>query len=296
MKTESFDSRFKGLDLWEDSRILEMILDSQEAAVFAVGHALPAIERAAAAAAARLKKSKSGRLIYAGAGTSARLSVQDGSELTPTYGWPADRLAFAIAGGEKALLKAVENAEDDPGAARRDIEDLQTGADDVCITVSASGRTPYTVEACCAARELGALTIGISSNDDSLLLKAADYPIFVDSGAEPVGGSTRMNAGTVQKIILNMISTLVMIRLGRVYDGMMVDVELNNAKLRDRAVRMLCEITGTDEEKAAAALAEAKGHVKLAVLLVNGAPLDRALSLLDDHDGDLRTALEVLGS
>ena len=193
--------------------------------------AIPAIQSAAAAAASRLK-SGNGRLVYAGAGTPARLAVQDGVELMPTYGWPRERLAFLIAGGEKALVRSIENAEDDAEAAARDIKRYlkRANTQDVCIAVSASGRTPDTVEVCRLARDAGALTIGISSKLDLALLKVADHAIFLDSGPEPVGGSTRMNAGTAQKAALNAISTLVMIRLGRVYDGFMVHVELGSKK------------------------------------------------------------------
>lgn len=294
MKTELFDDRFRGLENWDDARIMQAILEGQEAAIRAVRGALPVLTAAAAAAAARLKTHEDGRLIYAGAGTPARLAVQDGAELTPTYGWPRERLAFVIAGGEKALLRAVENAEDDTDQARKDMQAQKPGPGDVCIAVSASGRTPYTVEACKAAREAGALTIGITSNDGSALLLAAEHGIFLDSGAEPVGGSTRMNAGTAQKAALNMISTLAMVRLGRVYDGLMVDVELTNAKLRVRAVRMLREITGCPEAAAAQALEVSGGNVKLAVLLVKGLTPAQAAAALEQHGGDLREVLSGL--
>lgn len=294
MKTELFDDRFRGLESWDDARIMQAILEGQEAAVRAVRGALPALTAAGAAAAGRLRAHENGRLIYVGAGTPARLAVQDGAELTPTYGWPRERLAFVIAGGEKALLRAVENAEDDAGQAWKDMQAQKPGPGDVCVAVSASGRTPYTVEACKAAREAGALTIGISSNEGSALLKAAEHGIFLDSGAEPVGGSTRMNAGTAQKAALNMISTLAMVRLGRVYDGLMVDVELTNAKLRVRAVRMLREITGCPEAEAAQALETSRGNVKLAVLLVKGLTPAQAAAALEKHGGDLRAALSDL--
>jgi N-acetylmuramic acid 6-phosphate etherase len=295
MKTESFDERFRGLDRWDDRRILEAIIDGQENALRAVRAALPALENAASLAAARLKKHPQGRLIYAGAGTPARLAVQDGAELTPTYGWPRGRLAFVIAGGEGALLRAVENAEDDAAQAANDMKAQKPGPGDVCICVSASGGTPYTVEACRAARAAGAFTIGIASNGKAALLDAAECPVFIDSGAEPVGGSTRMNAGTAQKAALNMISTLLMIRLGRVYDGLMVDVEMTNAKLRARGVRMLCDITGAAPDRAALALEETQGHVKCAVLVLKGLSVEKAQALLDLHDGDLRAALVTLG-
>ncbi len=296
MRSE-FDPRFRGLELWSDSEILAAIVDGQAAALRAVRTAIPAIESAAAAAAQRLRNG-TGRLAYAGAGTPARLAVQDGVELMPTYGWPRERLAFLIAGGEKALVRSIENAEDDTDAAARDVKRNlpRATAQDVCIAVSASGRTPYTVEVCRLARAAGALTIGISSAPDSALLRAADHSIFLDSGPEPVGGSTRMNAGTAQKAALNAISTLVMIRLGRVYDGFMVDVELGNEKLRERARRMVREITGCRADEAGRALDAAGGHAKLAVLVAKGLSREAAAGLLRKHGGDLRGALKTLAA
>ncbi len=293
MGTETFDDRYRGLENWDDARILDAIAEGQVAALKAVASARPAIERAASSA-AKILSQGGGRLIYAGAGTPARLGVQDGAELTPTYGWPAERLAFVIAGGEKALLKAVENAEDDEDAARRDMAAVSPEAGDVCIAVSASGRTPYTVAACRAARDAGALTIGISSNDGAALLAAAEYPVFVDSGPEIVGGSTRMNAGTAQKAVLNMISTLVMIRLGHVYDGLMIDVALTNDKLRRRAARMVADIVGCAEDKAARAVEDSGGNLKLAVLMAKGVSAAEAAALLERHDGNLRGALTAV--
>ena len=290
-----FEPRFRGIDVWHDADILAAILDGQAAALEAVRAATSTIESAAVAAVARLR-SGHGRLIYVGAGTPGRLAVQDGVELPPTYGWPRERLAFLIAGGEKALLRSVENAEDDVVAAGRDIRrKLQRVApDDVAICVSASGTTPYTVEACRRLRSEGARTIGIAAVAGSALLQMADHAIFVDSGPEPVGGSTRMNAGTAQKAVLNAISTLVMSRLGRVYDGFMVDVELGNAKLRERARRMVDEITGCGADNATRALDLAGGRAKLAILLAKGLSRDRAEGLLNEHGGDLRRALKRL--
>jgi len=293
MNTESFDSRFKGLDQWDNETILTALLAAQERAVAALHPVLPALADAAQEAAQRLRRG-SGRLIYAGAGTPARLGVLDGTELTPTFGWPAQRLGFVIAGGAAALLQAVEGAEDDTAQATRDLAAQSPGPEDICIAVSASGRTPYTLAVCRGARAAGALTIGIASNQAAPLLSAADHGIFIDSGPEPVSGSTRMNAGTVQKIALNMLSTLIMIRMGRVYDGMMVDVALNNEKLRLRARRMLEEITGCRPDAATEALADAGGHVKLAVLLLNGLTVVTAKKLLAHHHGDLRAALTSL--
>ncbi|MCB9991289.1 MAG: N-acetylmuramic acid 6-phosphate etherase [Rhodospirillales bacterium] len=292
--TEQFNDRFRGMDEWPVDQVLSRILEDQIRAVQAVRAAVPQIDAAVREAARRLQGTD-GRLIYIGAGTPARLGVQDGTELTPTFGWPKERMAFVIAGGQKALFEAVEGAEDDVAAARRDIAALNVGEHDVCIAVSASGTTPYTVEACRVAREAGAASIGIASNAKAPLYTVSDFPVYLDSGVEPVGGSTRMNAGTVQKIALNMISTAVMVKLGHVFDGMMVDVKLNNVKLRQRAERMVSKITGCDEEQAAKALdASGQGvnaNVKLAVLIVKGYSPEAGRKLLDETSGNLRTAL-----
>lgn len=289
-KTESADARYKNIDQWPGDQVLLAIIESQEKSVTAARAAIPVMAAAAEEAANRLRDSK-GRLVYIGAGTPARLAVQDGSELTPTYGWPRVRLAFVIAGREKALLQPVEGAEDDEQAARDAIAELKLTRDDVCIAVSASGTTPFTVAGMRAAKAAGAQTIGIASNPDTPLLTDADYAIFLDSGPEPVAGSTRMNAGTAQKVALNMISTLTMIKLSRVYDGMMVDMELTNAKLRKRAIRMIGEITGCAPAEATTALAQAGDSIKLAVLVVKGLAPEEGRTLLRNCDGNLRTAL-----
>ncbi|MBU0800720.1 MAG: N-acetylmuramic acid 6-phosphate etherase [Alphaproteobacteria bacterium] len=289
-KTETADDRFKGIDQWPGDQVLLAVIESQEKSVTAVRAAIPMMAAAADEAAKRLRGTQ-GRLVYIGAGTPARLAVQDGSELTPTYGWPRVRLAFVIAGREKALLQPVEGAEDDVQAALDAIAELNLTRDDVCIAVSASGTTPFTVAAMRAAKARGAQTVGIASNPDTPLLQDADFALFLDSGAEPVAGSTRMNAGTAQKVALNMFSTLTMIKLSRVYDGMMVDMELTNAKLRKRAVRMIGEITGCTADEATQALSKAGDSIKLAVLVVKGLAPEEGKTLLKNCDGNLRNAL-----
>lgn len=293
MATETFDPRFRGLDARDDAEVLATLLAAQGDALASVGAAAPAIAAAARAVAATLARG-TGRLVYAGAGTSARLGVQDGVELVPTFGWPRDRLAFLVAGGMAALTVAVEGAEDDAAAATRDARRLDLGPADVAIVLSASGRTPYAVAACAAAREAGALTVAFANNAGAPLLAAAAHGILLDSGAEPVAGSTRMGAGTAQKVALNLLSTLAMMRLGRIYDGLMVDMMATNDKLRHRARRMVAAIAGVDAAAAAAALEAAGGHVKTAALVAHGVPAEAARLLLDDTGGDLRAALARL--
>lgn len=291
--TEAADVRGKDLDQKSSAEILSLIADGQDRATAAARKAIPVIAAAAEDAAKRLIRSN-GRLVYVGSGTPARLSVVDGTELTPTYDWPAIRTEFVISGGMGALTRAVEGAEDDPQAAIDAINALKLTRDDVCICVSASGSTPFALAALRAAKAAGAQTIAFASNQDAPMLQEADYAVFLDSGPEPIAGSTRMNAGTAQKAALNMLSTLIMVRLNHVYDNLMVDMQLTNAKLRRRAVRMIGEITGCTDEDAAEALKKAGDSIKLAVLVVKGMAPEAGRDLLKQHDGNLRTVLAQL--
>lgn len=236
--TESVPPSSRWLDVLDDLKALEVMAEDQQAAVQAVQQAIPAIADVAAAVHARLAAHDDSRLFYAGAGTSARIGVQDGVELTPTFGWPLARTGFLIAGGEAALIRSVEGAEDDAAAARTAVAENSISSADVVIGVAASGTTPYTCTAVAAARAAGALTIGVASNADTPLLDAAEHAIALLTGHESVAGSTRMKAGTAQKICLNMISTLVMVRMGKVKNGLMVDMQASNQKLRDRQRRI----------------------------------------------------------
>ena len=289
MQTETLSTRFRGIEAWDDREILEALVESSLASVAAVRAAVPALRAAAEAIVGRLRAD--GRLALAGAGTSARLAVQDGVELMPTFGWPREKLCFLIAGGTDALMRAIEGAEDDTDAAEAAVAAENIGEADALIGISASGRTPYAIAAVRAAKRRGALTIGIANNPDAPLLAAAELPVLLDTGAEPIAGSTRMKAGTAQKVALNLLSTLVMIRLGRVYDGRMVDVVATSDKLRQRSLDMVKVIAGIDEAAARQALEAAGGHVKLAVLVAKGMSADAGRALLDANDGDLRAAL-----
>lgn len=295
MRTEGFASRYRGLDAWDSIEILEAILEAQFMGLAAIKPIVPAMSQTANAITDRLRL-PAGRLAYAGAGTSARLAVIDGTELTPTFGWPPERTCFLIAGGPSALTRSAEGAEDDEAAGAAACTSEQLGPDDVLIAVAASGRTPYTLGACRTARANGALTVGLAHNPGSALLHAAEHPLLVDTGPEAIAGSTRLKAGTAQKAVLNMLSTLVMVRLGKVYDGLMVDVAPTNKKLHARAVRMVCEIARVDESAAGTALDAATGNVKLAVLLAHGLSADTARALLDESGGHLRPALQNIAA
>ena len=289
MSTEHTDPRYEDLDAWPTLKAVEAMWQGQVDATAVVKAALPAIAAAADASAARL--GQNGRLIYCGAGTSGRIAVQDGAELLPTFGWPSERTMFALAGGQGALIAAVEDAEDDHADGASQINDANAGPDDVVIGVSASGSTPFTLGAIHAAKGRGALTIGIASNRASVLLDAADHPVLIETGSEVLSGSTRMKAGTAQKIVLNLFSTAVMIRLGRVYKGLMVDMVPTNAKLRKRAIVMVSDLAGKTFEEAEQAL-RIGGNIKTAVLIAGGLSLEEAKSRLAAAGGNLRIALK----
>ena len=292
MNTERPSPRYSNLDLWETADILDAMIEGQLAAVAAVRAVRPAIEQAALATEAALKEG--GRLIYAGAGTSGRLAVQDGAELMPTFSWPEDRLLLFMAGGKEAMTRAVEGAEDEIEHAHRLVQDNKLGPNDVLIAVAASGTTPFTLGCLREAKKRGALTIGIANNPDTPILNEADHAIWLDTGAEPIAGSTRMNAGTAQRITLNVLSSLVMVLLGRVYDGLMVDLQAVNEKLVKRSQRILTRLTGHDGDDARAALALAGGNLKIAVLLLHGCDLNEANDILARAGGQLRAALSLV--
>ena len=292
MNTEQLSPRYANIDLWQPGDILDAMIDGQLASVAAVREARHAIEEAALAIEARLRDG--GRLVYAGAGTSGRLAVQDGAELLPTFSWPRDRLLLLLAGGEAAMTQAVEGAEDDIAHAEELIARHGVGAGDVLIGVAASGTTPFTLACLRAARDQGALTVGIANNPDTPLLTDAEYPIYLATGPEPIAGSTRMNAGTAQRITLNLLSTLIMIRLGRIYRGMMVEVQACNAKLAKRRERMVAHLTGQHGAIVSEALDRADGSVKLAVLLLQGYDLAEAEHALARVGGRLGDAIDHL--
>jgi N-acetylmuramic acid 6-phosphate etherase len=289
--TETISPDHAGLDAWPAEDIFDTFVEGQRRAIAAVERARPALIDAAAALADRVRDD--GRIVYAGAGSSGMIAALDGMELGGTFGWPDERVAFVLAEGDR-LRPFSGGFEDDAGRARSVIAALHIGPADAMIAVAASGATPFTVAAVEAARARGALTIGIAANPDSPLLRASDIPVLIESGPEVIAGSTRMGAGTAQKAALNIISSLVMIRLGRVYDGLMVDLRADNAKLLRRAVATLRHIAGAGESEAEAALARAGGSVKRAALMLRGLTPEDAERLLDEAGGNLRMAFARL--
>ncbi len=293
MSTERPSPRYAEIDSWEASDVLEAMIDGQFGAVAAVRAARSSIEAAAKAMEARLRYR--GRIIYAGAGTSGRLAAQDGAELMPTFSWPRERLLLIMAGGPSAFILAAEGAEDQIDQAVQAIAENKVDAKDVLIAVAASGTTPFTLACLREAKLAGALTIGIANNRGTPLLTESDCPIWLDTGSEPIAGSTRLNAGTAQKITLNVLSSLLMILLGRVYGGLMVDMQATNEKLLRRSEDMLMRLTNCNREDARDALGRARGSVKVAVLLLRGCDPGTARALLDRSGGQLRRALALVG-
>jgi N-acetylmuramic acid 6-phosphate etherase len=289
LDTERHSPRYSAIDVWEPADILDAMIEGHFSAVAAVRAARPEIEQAALAMEERLRKT--GRLVYVGAGTSGRLAVQDGAELMPTFNWPQDRLLLLIAGGAEALLRPMEGSEDQVDRAEALVEEHRVDAQDVLVAVAASGTTPFTVTCLREAKRRGALTVGVANNRNTPLLREAEHPIFLDTGAEPIAGSTRMKAGTAQRIALLLLSSLIMIRLGRVHAGLMVDVQALNEKLVLRSETMLRQLTDRSGDEVRDALSRAKGSVKLAALLLHGCDFAEATAILEQTGGRLREAI-----
>lgn len=291
LATETANERTRDLDTMSVRTLLTVMNDEDRTVPDAVAAALPAIERAVDAIVAARRRG--GRLIYLGAGTSGRLGVLDAVECPPTFGTDPGEVLGLIAGGERAFLRAVEGAEDDPALAVADLVAVHLSADDVVVGVAASGRTPYVVGGLDYARATGAATVSIACNLRALISAHADVAIEVNTGPEILTGSTRLKAGSAQKLVCNMLSTASMVRTGKVFHNLMVDVRPTNAKLVDRARRIVSAATGSDRETAAAAIDLAGGHAKTAVvmLLADCDPAAAAERLRRSH-GDVRAAID----
>lgn len=290
LSTEARNPASENLDELSTVDVLRLIHAADHEAVAAVDRELPRIAAAVDAVAARLDAG--GRLFYSGAGTSGRLGVLDASECPPTYNIPPDLVQGVIAGGDAALRRSLERAEDDPALGADDLAQRGFSAHDVLVGIAASGRTPYVLGAIDYARRLGALTIGLTCVPGSPIAEAAEMAITPDTGAEIVTGSTRMKAGTATKLVLNMLSTAVLVRLGYVYGNLMVNVQPTNSKLADRAARIVSTITGLAATRAQELLAQA-GSIRTAVVMhrlgLSRAEADRRLAAVH---GRLRDALK----
>ncbi len=289
--TESLNPRSAELDTMSALEIVTLMNEEDAGVPAAIAPALPAIAAFVEATAERLRRG--GRLFYAGAGTSGRLAVLDAVECVPTFSVPPELVTPIMAGGEIALTRSVEGAEDDTELARRDVEAAGVGAADALAGVAASGTTPYVVAAVEVARSSGAVTAGIANNAGTPVGLAADHAITAVTGPEVLSGSTRLKAGTAQKLILNMISTAVMVRLGKVHGNRMVDVSVSNTKLRGRAEGIVADLVGCERAAAADLLDAADEEVKTAVLMgLAGVDAREARARLQAADGYLRKALD----
>ncbi|MBB4919959.1 N-acetylmuramic acid 6-phosphate etherase [Streptosporangium saharense] len=289
--TERRDPRYGRIDRLTSEELARLMNAADATVPAAVAGAIPAISTAIDAIVTRMRAG--GRLIYVGAGTSGRLAVLDAAECPPTFGTDPELVQGVIAGGEPALRRAVEGAEDDTRAGTAAITDREVGELDAVVGVSAGGGAPFVLAALTEAGRRGALTVALTCNPGTPLSRAASHPIEVVVGPEVVAGSTRLRAGTAQKLVLNMISTITMVRLGRTHGGAMVEMPVTNAKLAERAVRMVADLTGVSRETAHATLEAAGWRVKPAILMAERALTpDEADTLLQHHGGDLEAARE----
>jgi len=290
LRTEQPHPDHAGLDRYSTPALVAALLADQALAAAAVQAAAAQIARAVDAAVPRLRAG--GRIVYVGAGTSGRLGVLDSVELHPTFSWPRDRSPALLAGGASAMFVAVEGAEDDRAQGGVDLLSLGPGPNDVVLLLAASGGTPYALGAAEAARAAGALTVGIVNNPGALLAAATDIGIVLDTGPEVISGSTRLKAGTAQKIALNTFSSSVMVRLNKVYGNLMVDVRATNAKLVRRALALTVRASGASEDAARQALADCGSSVKVAVVML-GAGVDAAEATRRLHaaEGSVHVAL-----
>lgn len=290
LPTETVGERYPDLDLLTDDEFVHAMIDSERAVANAVAAQAPRITAALNGIVAGM--ARGGRLIYMGAGTAGRMGILDASEAPPTFGITDDVIIGRIAGGAGAIRTAVENAEDDAGSGAADVDALELGPDDSVVGISASGRTPYVIGALQRARERGAFTVAHSCNPNSAIGAAADVAIETEVGPELLTGSTRLKAGSAQKLVLNTISTGAMVRAGKVYRNFMVDLRATNEKLRARSERTVILATGAEPCDAAAALEASGGWVKAAILAIEaGIPASDAVAALEANGGFLRPAI-----
>lgn len=295
MITEGRNPASQNIDELSTEAMLRVINDEDKKVALAVEAIVPQIAAAVDAICAAFQAG--GRLIYCGAGTSGRLGILDASECPPTFGTPREQVIGLIAGGHTAILQAVENAEDNREQGAQDLKDIHFSRHDVLVGIAASGRTPYVLGALAYANELGATTVSLTCNPGSAMSQVAAIALTPVVGPEVVTGSSRMKAGTAQKLVLNMLTTGSMIRSGKVYGNLMVDVEATNQKLVQRQVNIVMQATDCDEATASAALTACGGHCKTAILMVLAdLAADEAKALLSQHQGFIRHALQAAGA
>lgn len=293
LTTEKRNPLTMDIDIVSTEQMVRLINNEDKKVAYAVEKEIPNIARAIDLIVDRL--GNGGRLIYMGAGTSGRLGILDASECPPTFGVSHELVQGLIAGGHKAILKAVENIEDSTEEGMKDLKEIDFTNKDVLVGIAASGRTPYVLGGLEYARSIGAITIGVTNNSLAEMRNYVDICIAVEVGGEVVTGSTRMKAGTAQKMVLNMLSTGTMIKLGKVYENLMVDVEPTNLKLVERSKRIVMEAAGVEEDVATEYLKDTDYDVKLSILMIKGG-LDKntAKDLLHKTKGHIRKALELI--
>lgn len=291
LRTEQVDSKYQELDVMSVRELLQAMNEGDLEVPRAISAVLPEIESAINAIVDRMLMG--GRLVYIGAGTSGRLGVLDAAECGPTFSVSDEQVMAFIAGGESALTHAVEGAEDDPDAGADDLKSIHLSARDVVVGIAASGRTPYVLGGLDYAKKIGALKVGLSANLNSEISKYVDHSIEIDSGPEMLAGSTRLKSGTAQKLVLNMISTITMVRLGKTFGNLMVDLQITNEKLRDRAKRIVSQATGVTRNEAAQALIDSGDQVKVAIVMILlGVDASSARERLSTASNRVRDALE----
>ena len=289
-ETEIRNKEFEDIEKWNNELILKRMLESQSNAFDAVKKNLKSIETAVSLAVKKLKNSNA-KIVYVGAGTSGRIGILDGVELIPTFGWSESRVCFCFSGID--VKKASEGSEDNIKLALKHFKEVNITENDVVLLLAASGSTIYTNTILEKSKSLGALTVSFSNNKNSKLLEFSDVSIYLNTGHEFLAGSTRLSAGTSQKIALNLFSTCLMIRLNKVYKGFMVDMKSTNAKLRSRAEKMLVEITSCDPLKAHKTLLKTDYNIKLSIMLINNFSKKKALEALQKTEGNIEKALKM---
>ncbi|MEF7562458.1 N-acetylmuramic acid 6-phosphate etherase [Bacillus infantis] len=291
LATEMYNDKSTALDRMPTIEILRLMNEEDSFIPQAVQQVIPEVEQTVEAVVASFRKG--GRLFYTGAGTSGRIGLMDSVECPPTFSTEPEMVQGVLAGGDKALMKAVEGAEDNEQLGQEDLQARGLTANDVVIGIAASGRTPYVVGALQYARSIGAMAVSLTSNRNAEISKHADIKIEVETGPEVLAGSTRLKAATAHKMILNMISTASMVKMGKAYKNLMVDVNASNFKLKERAKKIVCEATGTDYQTASEVLEKTEYSVKPAVvMLLSDVVYEDALQLLAEADGFVRGAVE----
>ena len=288
-ETEIREDIYDNIETWESQKLLEELLQSQTKSFTAVKNSLKDIEFAVSSSIKRLKQ-KNSKIVYVGAGTSGRIGAIDGVELIPTFGWPDERVQFCFSGDNP--LKPTEGSEDSEELAIQHFNEKKINQDDVVIGIAASGSTKYTLKIIELSKNIGALTIGVSNNRNSLLLNLAEIKICLETGSEFLAGSTRLAAGTSQKIALNLFSTSLMIKLNRVYKGFMIDVIASNEKLKKRAQFILSEIAGCSKETAVNFLEQTNYNIRMSLMLYHNYSIEHAKKILEENDNNLHKILK----